>query len=154
MKKIGTYTARGIVSETETESGAPQKISLFDGLFTTAYRVTDFKIWAATVNGNSSDVVGKLSKNKLGVTTQTNFLRADDDNQIAWASGEGASDHLQGITSIVDPDNMVIEDLFVYARCNDAAGSATAINYLVTMEKYEITDWKGALTMAQDRAQE
>jgi len=154
MKKVGLYTARGIVTEAETEAGTPQKISLFDGKFTTGYKITDFKIWCATVTGNSADVVGKLSKNEFGVTTQANFLRADDDNQIAWAGGEGFSDHLQGITSIIDPDNLIVEDLYVYVRSNDAAGSTTPVNYLITMEKYQISDWQGALSMARDKQQE
>ena len=51
MKKIGEYTARGIVLETETEAGEPQKISLFDGKFTTGYRVTRFQVWGASVSG-------------------------------------------------------------------------------------------------------
>ena len=33
MKKIGSYTARGIVSEDQTAAGNPQKITLFDGSF-------------------------------------------------------------------------------------------------------------------------
>jgi hypothetical protein len=153
MKKIGEYTARGIVTETETEAGTPQKITLFDGSFQTAYRVTDFKIWSATTLAGSAACVGKLSKNDSGVTAQTNFFRADDDNQIAWAVSEMQSDGAFGgfTETIIDHDNMIVEDLFVYVRAESAT---TAVNYLVTMEKYEITDWQGALTMARDKAQE
>ena len=53
--------------------------------------------------------------------------------------------------SIVDPDNLVVEDLYVYGHTTGT--QADAINYLVRMEKYEITDWQGALAMARDRAQ-
>ena len=155
MKKIGTYTARGVVTEEQTEAGLPEKITLFDGLFTTAYRVTGFKIWSSgTGNNTSPDCVGKLSKNELGVTGAANFFRADDDNQIAWAvsgSGSDGSNAGEFSESIIDLDNMIVEDLFVYVR---AATDGTTINYLVTMEKYQISDWKGALTMARDKAQE
>ena len=37
MKKIGEYTAKGIVSEDNTTAGTPQKIPLFDGSFTVSY---------------------------------------------------------------------------------------------------------------------
>jgi hypothetical protein len=153
MKKIGEYTARGIVSETDTEAGNPQRIPLFDGSFKTAYRVTSFRVWGSDFSNNSnSDCIGKLSKNDDGVTAAVNFMRADDDNQIAWAVSAAQSD-AGGQTiddMIIDRDNLVVEDLYVYVRCPNAT---TPINYLVEMEKYEITDWQGALAMARDRAQ-
>jgi len=152
MKKIGSYTARGIVTESETEAGLPQKIPLFDGKFTTGYRVINFKIWASTWNSSTQpDAIGKLSKNNLGTTGASNFMRADDDNQIAWATTNGGSD--TGGTfaeSIIDKDNLIVEDLYVYVR---TAGT-NAINYLIEMEKYSISDWQGALSMSRDKAQE
>tara|TARA_Y100000593_G_C4216504_1_gene289491 strand:+ start:344 stop:820 length:477 start_codon:yes stop_codon:yes gene_type:complete len=155
MKLIGQYTARGIVSEADTEAGNPQKIPLFDGSFETAYRVIEFKIWGSQADNNTSpDCIGKLSKNDDGVTTATNFFRADDDNQIAWAiSGFGTDGSNAGTfsESIIDPDNLIVEDLYVYART--ASTNTDATNYLVIMEKYEIDDWQGALAMARDRAQ-
>ena len=151
MKKIGEYTARGIVSEEDTTDGNPQKIPLFDGRFDTAYRVVEFRIWGSSfAGGNDADCVGKLSKNAIGTTGNANFLRADDDNQIAWAASQGDVDHFITAPAIVDPDNLVVEDLYVYVR---SRGTNTfAVNYLVIMEKYEITDWQGALAMARDRA--
>ena len=152
MKKIGEYTARGIVTEDDTTAGNPQRIPLFDGSFKTAYRVIEFHIWPGNINSSSNaDVLGKLSKNDDGVTSNVNFWRADDDNQIAWAGANGGADLINIPMSIIDPDNLIVEDLFVYGI---TAGSTTApINYLVVMEKYEITDWQGALAMARDRAQ-
>jgi len=153
MKKIGTYTARGVVNETETEAGNPQLIHLFDGRFDTAYRITKFQVWGSSVSGSGGFVVGKLSKNDKGVTTSTDFFRADDDNQIAWSQSAAATDggnEMMG-DSIIDRDNMVIEDLYVYGRSNV---SGTPINYLIEMDKYDITEARGALTMARDRQQE
>ena len=153
MKKIGQYTARGIIDEPDTTAGNPQKIPLFDGRFDTGYRITGFKIWSSDYSSSSApDVIGKLSKNDDGSTASASFMRADDDNQIAWSTSAGATD-AGGAPfgeSIIDRDNMVIEDLYVYAR-GSAAG--TVINYLVEMDKFEISDWQGALAMARDRAQ-
>jgi len=152
MKKIGEYTARGIVSEDDTAAGNPQRIPLFDGTFTTAYRVKEFYIWGADLSTvSNNDVAGKLSKNDDGSTASTSFFRADDDNQIAWAGAEGHQDTFKMSASIIDPDNLIVEDLYVYAATQGT--TSVAINYMVVMEKYEISDWQGALAMARDRAQ-
>ena len=152
MKKIGEYTARGIVTEVETEAGNPQLVHLFDGRFDTAYKITSFKVWSSDYSGSSNpDVIGKLSKNPDGSTAAASFFRADDDNQIAWATSAGSGDGGLGFgDSIIDLDNLVVEDLYVYARSTSAAVN---VNYLITMEKYDITEARGALTMARDRAQ-
>ena len=103
------------------------------------------------VGGSSTgDCVGKLSKNDSGATGSSNFMRADDDNQIAWAGANGDTDSLPTNVAIIDPDNLVIEDLYVYVRIRGT--SSDPVNYLVTMEKYEISDWQGALSMARERA--
>ena len=148
MKKIGEYTARGICIE-----GQADQIPLFDGKFDTAYRIVDFKVWSSDYDSNSGpDVLGKLSKNEFGVTDPVNFMRADDDNQIAWAASAGGAQGGLGFAEgpILDKDNLVVEDLYVYVLSSNAAAK---VNYLVTMEKYQISDWQGALAMARDRAQ-
>ena len=155
MKKIGEYTARGIVSEADTVNGNPQKIPLFDGSFKTAYRITAFYVWGSDWSASASpDCIGKLSKNDDGAVNAAAFFRADDDNQIAWAVSNGSVDSASQLfdNAIIDRDNMVVEDLYVYVRTG-SGDQGEAINYLVEMDKYEITDWQGALAMARDRAQ-
>ena len=83
--------------------------------------------------------------------TNVNFWRADDGNQIAWASTIGGADNINYTFNLVDPDNLIVEDLFVYGIT--AGGTANSINYMVILEKYEVDDWQGALAMARDRAQ-
>ena len=155
MKLIGKYTARGVVTESETEAGEMQRISLFDGSFKTAYRIKEFYVWGASYGSSTQpDCIGKLSKNDDGVTASANFMRADDDNQIGWAWFDASDDTGGGFGApsyLVDPDNLVVEDLFVYIRSR--SGTTATMNYMVVMEKYEITDWQGALAMARDRAQ-
>jgi hypothetical protein len=151
MKKIGEYTVRGQSSETESESGSPKKIELFDGTFTTAYRVIRFDIWGATfASSTHPDVIGKLGTTGDLEEQSVNFMNAGEQREIAWAGSAGGSDTINNFDTIIDPDNLIVEDLFVYVR---NVSDAEPINYLITMEKYEITDWQGALAMVRNNAQ-
>jgi hypothetical protein len=149
MKKIGMYTCRGQVTEAESEAGTPAMINLFDGRFDTGYRVTEFYIWGANASSSSNpDVSGKLSTSN-NVESGVAFFNADDSREIAWGSSAGSTDTFFNAPpgAIIDPENLIIEDLYVYAR---TAGSV-AVNYLIVMEKYEFSNWRGALAMAKDR---
>ena len=151
MKKIGEYTARGVVTEAETTAGTPQLIPLYDGSFKTAYRVTEFVIWGSAYDsGSNPDAIGKLSKNSIGSTSEGNFMRADDDNQIAWAAINGSIANAESNFTLVDADNLIVEDLYVYARTPGT--NTNPINYYVKMDKYAISEEQGALLMARDRA--
>ena len=152
MKKIGEYTARGVVPGVNAGAGTPIELNLFDGRFDTGYVVKEFKIWSTDYGSDSAaDCIGKLSKSANSTQGSSQFFRADDDNEIAWATSEGAS--LSGNDAglgdaILDPNNLVIEDLYVYAR----SGTSDDINYMITMEKYSFSEWRGALAMAVDAA--
>lgn len=150
MKLIGQYTARGQIDETETEAGNPTRIILFDGRWDTGFKVTSFKIWSANYSGNThADAVGKLSTSPNSSTGPTDFMQAQDANEIAWSGTQGSIDGGGAMFEVLDPDNLIIQDLYVYARHGGASGP---VNYLVTMEKYDITDWEGAVAMAKTRA--
>ena len=52
--------------------------------------------------------------------------------------------------NLIDRDNLVVEDLFVYAR----TGTTTAgINYYIEFDKYDISEGLGALTMVRNSSQ-
>ena len=151
MKKIGEYTARGTISEQDTEAGLPEKIALFDGRFDTGYKVKEFYIWAVNYSGSSHpDCVGKLATNERASTASTEFMNANNNAEIAWAATAGSTDGGLGFAEggVVDPDNLVVEDLYVYAR---HAGTTGPANYMVIMEKYEFNTWRGALAMSAER---
>ena len=150
MKKIGTYTTRGQVSEQETEAGNPQKVPLFDGRFDTGYRVVGFKIWAANYSGNShSDVIGKIATNDSATTAAGDFMDASNVGEIAWCATQGSIDGGGGFIEVVDPENLIVEDAYIYVR---HGGTTGPVNYMVTFEKYEFNTWRGALAMANERA--
>lgn len=142
MKKIGEYTCRGFVN-----NGSTDKITLFDGRFDTAYRITKFVIFIYDPDNSGTDGYGILS---VEPDVGTEWL-ATDKNQIAWASmpSNGSATGPPGEPfNLVDRENLVVEDLYVYGEMN-AAGAG--VNYYIEMDKYDISDWQGALTMARNK---
>jgi hypothetical protein len=151
MKKIGEYTVRGQITEAASEAGSPFEITLFDGRFDTGYRIKEFYAWGANISSSSApDVTAKLCTSANCTTSATAFLNAQDQREIAWAGSAGSTDTVFNapMGGVIDPDNMVVEDLYIYAR----SSAETEVNYMIVMEKYDITDWQGALIMAKDRA--
>ena len=143
MKKIGDpYTIRGSMADASTK-----KIALFDGRFDTGWMITDFVIATANPDDGAEDGWARLS-------TEENTSDAwdwSDQTSIAWAVSETrvAGSPVFGRT-IVDPDNIIVEDLHIY--CKSISGN-DKINYMITMQKYDLTDWQGALAMVRNKSQ-
>jgi hypothetical protein len=154
MKKIGEYTMRGQSDLTDTASPArPIRVTLFDGSFTTAYRLVEF-IVSPRDAGSSSDVAGKVSTDDPGTDTEAlgsrwNWQR---NTEIGWASTNAATTSIREKSfSLVDPDNLIVEDCFLSLTNN--AGDGSRVNYFMRFEKYEVSDWRGALAMVRSKSQ-
>jgi hypothetical protein len=144
MKKIGEYTLRGKV-----DHGSSKEIRLFDGSFKTGYRVVEFTIFAREVS--TSDLQNFSAF--LGTTDSLSPLVWEWENQeqIAWSAAtfDGNGSGTPSTFTQIDPENLIVEDLYVYLDSN----LSTAANYFIKMEKYEITDWQGALALVKNNAQ-
>jgi hypothetical protein len=143
MKKIGEYTTRGI-----TPDRTIIRIPLFDGRFDTGYRVVSFVIAPSVPTESTEDVAAMLATDE----DAANFAVWDfaDTRQVAWASSRGGRSAPEDGLAIVDPDNFIVQDLYVVGKSTNG----NDINYIITMEKYETTDWMGALTMVRNSAQD
>jgi hypothetical protein len=154
-KYIGTFTARGKLSEDDSEQGRQARVRLFDGKFDTAFKVREFHAWGASTGGNTTpDVVGKLSTSPNVETGPGDFFNANDSLEIAWSQSVGSLDAGAGGgfgESIIDPDNLVVEDLWVSVR---GVSDANGVNYMIVMDKYDITETLGAVSMAKERARD
>jgi len=145
MKKIGEYTARGMGAETD---GAI-KISLFDGRFDTGYKVTGFSVFSQSVQDTYDNrCAGKLCTSSNCETAAATFMNLGDNREIAWAGqNDGSIDAIVMAEGIIDPENFIVEDLWIYLRSNQNEN----VNYIITMEKYDTTEWQGALTLARGK---
>lgn len=147
MKKIGEYTMRGKAGISAT----PERLILFDGRFDTAYRVTHFEIAAVTQNINL-EASAKLMTDNDGISAGSNDWNWDNNEEIAWVRiGNNANISASHTAeSYIDPDHMVVEDLYIKANTNEGDEE---INYMIKLEKYDITDSQGALAMVRNRSQ-
>jgi len=141
MKKIGEYTTRGRVDDQTV-----QRITLFDGRFDTGYRVVQFDVLPSDPTNSAGDCVGVLATESSAATEAWNL---GDPRQIAWAATRGGRAAPEDGVNVVDPDNFIVEDLF-FIGTND---SGQDLNYFIKMEKYDTTDWRGALAMVRNSAQ-
>jgi len=152
MKKIGTYTARGTINPGSSSAGLTKKIQLFDGKFDTAMKVTKFELMFTDPDNSSNDVYGMLLTEFLysGFDEEFNF---SESRQLGWASAANVYSD-SGTTAqpfnLIDRDNLVVEDLFVYVR---SGTSAAGVNYYIEFDKYDISEGLGALTMVRNSAQ-
>jgi hypothetical protein len=145
MKKVGEYTVRGQLSG----DGDPpfNRIDLFDGRFDTGYRITKFRIWPASWSTDTADSFAILFTDD-GVSANAFLPDASDNSQIGWAAnGTTVSEEITPEFTLIDRDNMVVQDLYISIR------SDVGVNYYIEMDKYEFTDWQGALSMVRNRSQ-
>jgi len=148
MKKIGTYTCRGQVT---ADSTAPTKIILDDGSFKTAYRLTKFVVAASDMDNTNQ----RMFSAKIATTPtlpQNINWNWQDQREIAWANfAYDANGIFPLYFNQVDSDNLIVQDIYLFA--DEPGGSTTnEMNYWIEFEKYEISDWQGALAMARDKS--
>jgi hypothetical protein len=152
MKKIGNYTVRGLIEPGSSSLGLTKKIQLFDGRFDTAFKVTRFELMFEDPDNTSNDVYGILLTEFLYSGTDQTWDFSEN-RQLGWASAANVySDAGTPGTpfNLIDRDNLIVEDLFVYVR----SGTSTAgVNYYIEMEKYDISESIGALTMVRNSGQ-
>jgi len=145
MKKIGEYTTRGKI-----EADGFVKISLDDGRFDTGYRLISFDIAPSKVSDATQDsMVGKVTTKES--STGGAVWDWSDNTEIAWAMGgvDLAAPIGAENVSWVDPDNLIIQDCFIYVNEEEE----NDVNYMLKFEKYDITDWQGALAMVRNSSQ-
>lgn len=130
-----------------TYDGSENRIQLFDGRFTSGYRVESFKIALKSPAGNF-EVVSKLSTEPKASIENWNW---QDVQEIAWAAWNIPTSSRHTYYGEVRDDNMVIQDLYISAYTT--AGSTVQVNYEIILEKYEFPAWDGAGVLVENLAQ-
>jgi hypothetical protein len=124
------------------------RVQLFDGLFTTGYRVTKLEISPRSPTENNEVLVRVSTEEAAG--NPLAYWDFSDVRQVAWARWGAPNAAAFGMESIIDPNNMAVEDLWLSTYSTIDTGS---IQYQLTLEKYEFPAWDGAATLVKNQSQ-
>ena len=136
---VRNITLRGEIKG--SASGNPYeatRVMLDDGDPTTAFRIVGFQAWP--VNGGSAeDGCMVLATEESGITSyNVTTQHAGDNRQIGWAawtSSGSSGDRVIG-QGIVDPDNIVNEDLWLGGYTSGSGSDM--LNYIIIAERIKI----------------
>jgi hypothetical protein len=135
-------TLRGQFVEGETK-----RLIVDDGRLNHGYRVVSFVI-AGEPALTSGEAYATLS---LDYDAPTNWDWGDN-RQIGWASTNNAGGSgLNSPFSVIDPDHIVIMDLYIQGNSALPSGN---INYLIELEAVELSNDQAILTLIKERSQD
>jgi len=150
-------TLRGTLEFPARAGTAPQntgrrQLILDDGRINVGYRIIDFRIW-------NSDMVGGVhafasqAHLSMGLETTSGLPLASDNREIAWSSFGTTTAGTLGDFRLVDPDHIVVRDLFLIFPQVDNTLEAT-VNYYILMEEYDITDQEAIISIIKEESQD
>jgi hypothetical protein len=140
MKQVGDiYTARG-----QGAVGTVERITLFDGKFDTAFRLVSIEISESEPQGSREAWIKVMTEE----ADHTDTWDWGSNTEIGWACWNTPTLTRWGYNTFVDPDNLIVEDVFI-----NFSGTDGPVNYMMTFQKYDISEWRGALAMVRNRSQ-
>ncbi|MEL0320255.1 MAG: hypothetical protein VXA46_05990 [Aquiluna sp.] len=148
MKKVGTYTVRG----TFAANKVAKRINVFDGDYTTGYKITRIAIAPVDVDNTGA------RNFSLKVMTTPNVDTPEEWNwnntqEVAWALfAQDANGIFPQYYFEVDRTNLIIEDCYIIAD-EIASSTASDVNYIIEFDKYELPPYRGSLAIVQNSSQ-
>jgi len=129
--------------------GQTKRLIADDGRLNHGYRVVSFVI-AGDVSTSAGDAYATLSLD-FDAPLQWDW---GDNRQIGWASTNvAATSGVEAPFSVLDPDHVVIMDLYIQGTVAGAGGS-TPINYLIELETVDLTNDQSILSLIKERSQD
>jgi hypothetical protein len=141
---MNTRSLRGQVQE-----GTVKRLILDDGRLNHGYKITKF-----IIAGDPSSF-GNDAYATLGLDYDTPLVwNWGDNRQIGWASTNVAqTSGVNTAFSVLDPDHIVIMDLWIQGQVS-AAGGSSVINYYIELEPVNLTDDQAVLQLIKERSQD
>jgi len=114
------------------------RFQLDDSDPSTAWRVVKFQIFPTNPTGANS-CAGQLTTSPDVDISSVLWNFADTRVIACSATRDDGVFKLQDSFYALDPDNLIIEDLWIYS---DADGDQTFANYLILLEQYYTSTWQ------------
>ena len=131
------------------EEGTNKRLVLNDGRLNHGYKVVRFVI-ACEPTASGYDAYATLSLDEASAKKWD----WGDNRQIGWASTNApATGSLDAPFSVLDPDHVVIQDLFIQGQVQSAGGT-DLINYLIELEPVTLSDDQAIITLIKERSQD
>ena len=133
------YTLRGRLG-----AGVSRRLIVDDGRFTHGMIVKEFYVWAKSIS-SSEDPECILTKQETAISA----MDASESNQIGWAGQTNTNATRTMDFSIVDPDHVITQDLFIknIAITSDA-------NFMVVLEPIVLSEDQGVLQLIKEVSQD
>jgi hypothetical protein len=135
--------------------GQVTPIVVDDGNLNQAYKVVDFIVTSRYPAGADNVAFGTLHLDADADST----WQWSDNRQIAWCSsalGARSSGTAGAVApfKVIDPDHLVIRDLFLTCQLGSGTGEGAFVNYMITLEPVAISDDVAVLTLIKERSQD
>jgi hypothetical protein len=133
--KCGILTLRGILA-----GGEVRRAALFNGSFTKNFKVVDLQLFR-------DDVMVNLDSNIVMSTQPGQQATADasDSAQIGW----GFIDAMATGYSFIDPDHIIVDDLYISAN----TAMPGNVNYVITLERHVTKESETLLALIKENQQ-
>jgi hypothetical protein len=135
--------------------GEVTAIVVDDGNFNQAYKVVDFIVTSRYPANADNAAFGTLHLD----ADADPVWNWDDNRQIAWCSsslGARATSTPGAVApfKVIDPNHLVIRDLFLTCQLGPGTTEGSLVNYMVTLEPVTISDDVAVLTLIKERSQD
>lgn len=129
------HTFRGVIGPNQTI-----RLMADDGIFTNVVRIKSFEVFGLNHNAIVTGAVLGTSSDMMSPTADFN---AGNNQQIAW-SGAGTGIHW----AVIDPGHLIVQDLWLFNL-----DPSDMVNYIVVMEREDVSGDVAILAMIKERAQ-
>lgn len=138
-------TLRGQIAS--SQSG--QKITLIvdDGRLNHGHRITSITMWPARAS-QVGDISATLATDGRAASIP---MDSTNNGQIAWVYAPFTTSQGVEMTSIIDPNHIVVQELVLVAAFG--ADFADGVNYMITLQPISLTDSESAVVQIKARQQ-
>lgn len=129
----------------QVNAGEIKQLIQADGNLNVGFKVLEFFVWPqqSTISSQWHAVLG------LDGDTPATLMLGGDNRQIGWA-GNGNEFYLFDGKGVLDPDHLVMEDLYL----TNTSTPNIPLNYLIMIQPMRVSDDTAVMSLIKSRSQD